>query len=250
VIVGITLWPLEQVPVVLRWYREFLPQAPQDVYGFFAVLMVPPGPPFPEEIHKKKMCGVVWCYTGDPDTQQKALRPAQQVGRPVFHFAAPMPFPVLQSLFDPLLPPGMQWYWRGDFFNQISDAAIDAHLEFASTIPTPLSTMHLYPIDGTAHRVGQHETTWSYRDAVWSGVYGGIDPDPAKAETIRHWCVGYWEALHRHSMGGAYVNFMMEEGQERVRATYRDNYERLATIKKKYDPENFFHVNQNIKPAS
>jgi FAD/FMN-containing dehydrogenase len=247
--VGITLWPIEQTPDVLRWYREFLPQAPEDLNGFFAVLVVPPGPPFPEEIHLKKMCGVVWCYLGDPEKQDQAFAPVQQVGTPAFHFTTPMPYPMLQSMFDALIPAGLQWYWRGAFFDEISDGAIEAHLEYGMSNPTMLSTMHLYPVDGAPHRVGKEETAWSYRDAVWSGVIGGIDPDPANADAIRQWCVGYWDALQPHSMGGAYVNFMMDEGQERVQATYRDNYERLAKVKAKYDPGNFLHANQNIWPA-
>src|SRR5712691_7513125 len=158
VVVGVTLWPIEQTPEVLRWYREFLPQAQEDLYGFFAVLVVPPGPPFPEEIHLKKMCGVVWCYAGDPDEQDAAFAPVRGVGTPAFHFAAPMPYPALQSMFDGLIPAGLQWYWRGDFFDEITDGAIEAHLEYGSSNPTALSTMHLYPIDGAAHRVGRQET--------------------------------------------------------------------------------------------
>ncbi|HYV02270.1 MAG TPA: FAD-binding oxidoreductase [Actinomycetota bacterium] len=248
VIAGITFWPIEQAPEVLRWYREFEPAQPDDVYGFFAVATVPPAPPFPEDIHLRKVCGVVWCIT-DPALQDDALGAAQAVGSPIFHFAAPMPYPALQSLFDGLYPPGLQWYWRGDFFGQISDEAIETHLEFGSNLPTMHSTMHLYPIDGAVHRVGSGDTAWSFRDALWSGVFGGVDPDPANAGVIRDWAVGYQEALHKSSMGGAYVNFMMEEGQERVQATYRDNYPRLVEVKKQYDPDNFFHVNQNIKPT-
>jgi hypothetical protein len=109
--------------------------------------------------------------------------------------------------------------------------------------------MHLYPVDGAAHRLGRHDTAFSYRDATWSMVIAGIDPDPRKADELRAWATGYWEAIHPHSMGGAYVNFMMDEGPERVRATYRDNHDRLAAIKAGYDPDNVFHVNQNICPA-
>lgn len=247
--VGITLWPVDRVPEVLRWYREFLPQAPDDVYGFFAVLVVPPGPPFPEEIHRTKMCGVVWCWTGDQEQIESALAPAGAPGSPAFHFAAPMPYPALQTMFDGLLPTGLQWYWRGDFFDRITDAAVDVHARYAAAIPTDLSTMHLYPVNGAAHRVGKDDTAWSYRDAVWSGVFAGIDPDPANAGVIKDWCVDYWEALHPESMGGAYINFMMNEGQDRVRATYRDHYDRLAEIKRRYDPGNLFRANQNIAPA-
>jgi FAD/FMN-containing dehydrogenase len=247
--VGLSVWPVKQTSEVLRWYREFLPQAPEDLNGFFAVLVVPPGPPFPEEIHNQKVCAVVWCYTGDLDNLEEALAPVRQPGEPAFHFAAPMPYPMLQSMFDPLIPPGLQWYWRGDFFDRITDEAIEVHREYGSSNPTALSTMHLYPVDGAAHRVGADDTAWSYRDAVWSGIIAGIDPDPASAEKIKEWCVGYWSALHPQSMGGAYVNFMMEEGQERVEATYRGHYQRLARIKRKYDPDNLFHANQNIRPA-
>jgi FAD/FMN-containing dehydrogenase len=246
---GITVWPVEQTPDVLRWYAELMPRADRDLYGFFAVLVVPPGPPFPEEIHERKMCGVVWCHLGDPLNLDEALAFVGEPAAPAFHFSAPMPYPALQSMFDQLIPTGLQWYWRGDFFDRITDEALAVHLEYGSSIPTPLSTMHLYPVDGAARDVGDADTAWAYRDAVWSGVIGGIDPDPANADAIREWCVSYWEALHPHSMGGAYVNFMMEEGQERVRATYRGNHGRLTEVKATYDPDNFFHVNQNIAPA-
>ncbi|MEV6315669.1 FAD-binding oxidoreductase [Streptomyces sp. NPDC051776] len=247
--VGFTVWPAEQIPEVLRWYREFLPQATEDLNGFFAVLVVPPGPPFPEELHGRKMCAVVWCWVGEPEQFEKELAAVGDAGRPAFHFTMPMPYPGLQSMFDELLPTGLQWYWRGDFFDRITDEAIDVHARYAGAIPTGLSTMHLYPVDGAVHRTGPDETAWSYRDALWSGVFAGIDPDPANAGAIRDWCVGYWEELHPHSMGGAYVNFMMDEGPERVRATYRDHFDRLARIKRAYDPENLFHANQNIQPA-
>ncbi|GGP32555.1 FAD-binding oxidoreductase [Streptomyces melanogenes] len=250
VVLGVTVWTLDRIGDVLRWYREFLPQAPEDLNGFFAVLVVPPGPPFPEEIHGQKMCGVVWCWTGDPDQADKVFEPVGEPGPPAFHFTAPMPYPMVQSMFDELIPKGLQWYWRGDFFDRITDGSIDVHAKYAEGIPTGLSTMHLYPVDGAAHRIKPGDTAWGYRDAVWSGVIGGIDPDPANAETIRQWCVDYWEELHPHSMGGSYVNFIgAGEGQERVRATYRDQYDRLAAVKRAYDPHNLFHANQNIEPA-
>ena len=246
---GMTVWPIAQTPDVLRWYRDYLPEAERDLYGFFAVLVVPPAPPFPEEIHGQKMCGVVWCYTGDLQGLDEALAVVREPAQPAFHFAMPMPYPVLQALFDDLIPAGLQWYWRGDFFDEITDDAIAVHLEYGSAIPTALSTMHLYPVDGAVQEVAADETAFAHRDARWSGVIGGIDPDPANAAALRDWCVSYWEALHSHSMGGGYVNFLMEEGQERVQAAYRGNYERLALIKAKYDPDNLFHVNQNIRPA-
>src|SRR5690606_9802222 len=122
------------------------------------------------------------------------------------------------------------------------------HLKFGSKIPTPLSQMHLYPISGAASRVGNDETAWAYRNAKYAGVIIGVDPDPKNAPKITKWCKDYWEALHPYSAGGAYSNFMMDEGQERVKASYKHNYKRLSEIKKVYDPENFFSVNQNIIP--
>ncbi|GAA3152361.1 FAD-binding oxidoreductase [Streptomyces rectiviolaceus] len=250
VVVAVTVWPVDLTRDVLRWYRDFLPQAPDDLNGFFAALTVPPGPPFPEEIHGQKMCGVVWCWTGDPDEAEKALAAVNEPGPPAFHFTAPMPYPALQTMFDELIPTGLQWYWRGDFFDRITDDAIDVHAKYAENLPTDLSTMHLYPVDGAAARVDQEDTAWGYRDAVWSGVIGGIDPDPDNAGTIRQWCVDYWEELHPHSMGGGYVNFLGEgESHSRVKATYRDHYARLTRIKNAYDPGNLFHANQNIAPA-
>jgi hypothetical protein len=161
----------------------------------------------------------------------------------------PMPFPMLQGMFDALYPPGLQWYWKADFFKELSDEAIAAHLEHGARMPTMQSSMHLYPVNGAAHRVGSHDTAWSYRDAVWSEVIVGVDPDPANRQRITDWARGYFDAVHPFGAGGAYVNFMMDEGEDRVRATYRGNYERLAAVKAKYDPENFFRVNQNIRPA-
>lgn len=157
--------------------------------------------------------------------------------------------PALQSMFDPIYPPGLHWYWKADFVNELSDEAIALHVRHGSELPTMWSTMHMYPINGAARRVGNNETAWSYRESTWAEVIVGVDPDPKNKNRIIEWARQYWEALHPYSAGGAYVNFMMEEGDDRIRATYRENYERLAEIKAKYDPTNFFRVNQNIKPG-
>jgi FAD/FMN-containing dehydrogenase len=248
---GPMLWELDQAEEIMRWYRAFLPNAPEDLYGFFAFLAVPPGPPFPEHLHNRNMCGVVWSYSGPLEEAEEAFRPIrQEVGPAAFEFLGPMPLPVLNSLFDPLLPPGLQWYWRGDFVKELSDEAIALHVRYGSELPTPLSSMHLYPVDGAVHRVGKNETAFSYRDVNWSTVYGGIDPDPANAEHITEWTKEYWAALHPYSAGGAYVHFMMDEGEERIRATYQDNFERLVDIKNRHDPTNLFRVNQNIRPIA
>ncbi|HEX6110594.1 MAG TPA: FAD-binding oxidoreductase [Ktedonobacteraceae bacterium] len=247
---GPMLWEMEQAPEVMQWYREFITQASDDINGFFAFLIVPPGPPFPEHLHNKNMCGIVWCYTGPMELAEATFKPIRERFPPALDFAGPIPHPALQSMFDPLYAPGLQWYWKADFVNELSDEAIALYIQHGSQLPTMQSTMHLYPVNGAAHRVGKHDTAWSYRDATWAEVIVGVDPDPDKKDLIVTWARKYWEDVHPYSAGGAYVNFMMEEeGLERVKASYRDNYERLAAIKGTYDPTNFFRVNQNIKPA-
>ena len=248
VFAGPMLWEMEHAREVMQWYREISLTLPEDLYGFFAFLKVPPGPPFPEALHHKTMCGIVWSYCGPMDQVEEAFKPVKKFRAPAFQLTGPMPYTALQSMFDAIYPTGLQWYWRGDFVAEISDEAIDQHLKFAEQLPTLQSTMHLYPVDGATGRVGRHETAFSYREAKWSMVIVGVDPDPANAETITKWTKDYWEALHPYSLGGAYVNFMMDEGVDRIKATYRDNYPRLVEVKRKYDPDNFFHVNQNIRP--
>jgi len=186
---------------------------------------------------------------GTAEETEKALNPMRSVGNPLLHHIGPVPFPAVQSLFDPLFVPGLQWYWRADNFTDLTDEAIVRHVEHGSKVPTMLSTTHLYPVNGAAQRVGKNDTAYSFREALFAEVIVGVDPDPANAEKISSWCKSYWEALHPFSAGGAYVNFMMDEGQDRVKATYRDNYDRLVQIKSKYDPQNFFRVNQNIRPS-
>jgi FAD/FMN-containing dehydrogenase len=250
VVCGPTAWPASMTADVLRWYREFMPAQDGELYGFFASMIVPPVDAFPEPFHLHKACAIMWCYSGDPANAAEALAPIRDM-QPAFDGIHEAPYPALQSAFDGLYPPGMQWYWRGDFFRTIADGAVEAHVRFTDEIPTMHSAMHLYPVDGVVNRVGADETAWAYRDVTFSQVIVGVDPDPANAPVIKRWAVDYWEATHPYSAGGAYANFMMDdEGQERVRATYGANYDRLAQIKAVYDPENVFRVNQNIRPAS
>ena len=247
---GPMLWPLDQAADLLKWYRDFIVKAPEDLNGFFAFLTVPPGPPFPEHLHLKKMCGIVWCYTGPVAKAGELFKPIRSFGPPALDLVGELPYPVVQSMFDPLYPPGMQWYWRADFVNEMKDEAIPLHIKYASELPTMLSTTHIYPVNGAVHKVGKNDTPFSYRKATWAHVMVGVDPDPANKELISSWAKKYWEALHPYSAGGAYVNFLMDEGQERVKATYGDNYDRLVSVKNKYDPKNLFRVNQNIKPGA
>ena len=245
---GPTLWPIEQIEEIMAWYHTFINNAPDELNGFIATMIIP-GPPFPEHLHLKQFCGIVWCYTGDMAKAEALFKPIMDKN-PLFAHVGEMPYPAIQTLFDGLFPHGLQWYWRADFFNELGPEIRAQHLKFGSKIPTPLSQMHLYPISGAASRVGAEETPWAYRDAKYAGVIVGVDPNPKNVDKISNWCKDYWEALHPYSSGGAYSNFMMDEGQERVQASYKQNYKRLASIKAKYDSNNLFKVNQNIKPKS
>jgi FAD/FMN-containing dehydrogenase len=247
VLAGPVLYDIEDAAEVLAWYRDFLPAAPDEVSGFFAFLSIPPGPPFPEELHLRKVCGVVWTQAGEEESD--ALREARSFGTPLLDGIAPVPVPAWNTAFDPVYPAGDQWYWRGEFIREIPDEAIAVHAEYGPQMPTWKSTMHLYAIDGAASRIDNDATAWSYRDAIWGGVFAGVDPDPANADAIRDWARAYSDAIKPHAMGGGYVNFHMDE-PDRVRGMYGSNYDRLARVKAQYDPDNVFRVNQNIQPAA
>jgi FAD/FMN-containing dehydrogenase len=245
---GPMFWPLSEAGEVLRFWQDLILTGREELNGWFGFHTVPPVPMFPEEHHLKKMAAICWCFTGDLNKAEEVFQPIRAVGTPAMDFAGPIPFPALQSMFDGLYPPGLQWYWNADFFQELSDDVIDLHLAHAAELPTVHSTMHLYPINGAAHKVGTGDTAWSYRDANFAQVIVGVSPEPADNERMIQWSKAYWQALHPYSAGGAYVNMMMDEGQERVEAAYRENYSRLAEIKGKYDPHNLFRTNQNIKP--
>jgi len=250
IIGGPVLYDFADTAEVMRWYRELLPSLPEELSGWIGLITIPPAPPFPEELWGRKACVIVWCYTGAHERADAVIEPVKTYGSPLLVGLQPMPFNVLQSAFDGLYPAGLQWSWRTDFFNKISDAAIDVHVRYGAQLPTGHSTMHLYPIDGAVGRVPAGATAFAYRDGGWAGIIAGVDPDPANADRISQWASDYWQELHPTSAGGAYINFMMNEGQDRIKASYRGNYERLAQIKHRYDPDNIFHINQNILPAS
>lgn len=245
---GPMLWHLEDSEKMMKWYHEFITNAPDNINGFFAFLTVPPVAPFPEHLQMKKMCGIVWCYNGDMENAEEVFKPIRAVKTPALDFVGPMPVPALQTMFDGLYPPGLLWYWKADYVKNLNDESIRLHAKYGAGMPTPLSSMHMYPVNGAASRVGKNDTAWNYRDANYAVVIVGIDPDPANKEKIVNWTKDYWTALHPFSEGGAYINFMMDEGEDRIKATYGDNYEKLTEIKAKYDPANLFRVNQNIKP--
>jgi FAD/FMN-containing dehydrogenase len=249
---GPMFWEIKHARAIMQRYREFLSDAPAELGLFLGLQTVPPTDPFPREHWSKRICVMVFCYNGPQAKGEEAIRPLLNgLPAPILNWVGMMPFPVLQSLFDPLLPTGLQWYWRGDYVSSLPDAAIEAHVANARDAPNDMSLMHLYPLNGAVQRVAKDATAWSARDANLSMVIVGVDPSPEKAGAITNWTKAYWEALHPFNQGGGYVNFMMaDEGQERVKAAYGANYERLAALKRKFDPGNLFRVNQNIRPKA
>lgn len=245
---GPMLWHLEDAAELMQFYRDFLLSAPNEIYCYFAFLTVPPVPIFPEHLHLKKMCGLIWCNVGDMAQNDHYLQQFRDFKTPALDYVGPMPYNQLQSLFDDLYPKGLQWYWKGAFIKDLSEECINENVRHAHKMPTPQSTMHLYPVNGACHNKSNADTAWGFRDANWSQVIVGVDPDPANNEKITQWARRYWQDIHPYSLGGGYINFMMDEGTEKVKASYGDNYERLVSVKRKYDPENLFNVNQNIKP--
>ncbi len=244
------LWHLDQMEDVLRWYNDFQPDSREDLTGSLMVITVPPGPPFPEALHNLTMCAIAWCFTGPTEEAEAVFAPIRaQFGPPALDWVGSIPFPMLQSSFDAVFPAGTQMYWKADFVKELTADAATLLARYAERKPVGPSLLGLHPIDGAASRVPNDATAWSYRDARWAEVIVGATYDPAENDQIISWARETWDALHPYSAGGAYVNFMMEEGGDRVRASYRGHYDRLAQIKAKYDPGNLFRVNQNIKPS-
>ena len=243
---GPVFYPAEASKQVLEFFRDFMADAPREISAFFGYHVAPPAPFVPEHLQGHTACAIVAAYTGPLENAEKALRPIREAGPVGLDLMAPMPYPALNSMFDALLPPGLQHYWKADFVNDLTDEAIAAHTEFGPHVPNFMSLMHLYPIDGAVHDVPGDATAFSHRDAKFAHIIAGIDSEPSHMPAHRDWVRSYWSALHPHSAGGAYLNFLMDEGQDRIRATYRDNYPRLLALKQRYDPGNVFRMNQNI----
>ncbi len=185
-IAGPMLWEMDDAPAVLRWYADWIGEQPETISAFFMFMTVP-GPPFPEPLHGKKMCGLMWACTGSQAQAEAALDVARAAAPIAFEHVGPMPVPTLQSMFDPLYPAGHQWYWKADFVKKLPEAAIEAHVKYGNTMPTPQSSMHLYPINGAAGRVAPDATAWAHRDAQWGMVIVGVDPDPTNNDRIISW---------------------------------------------------------------
>jgi FAD/FMN-containing dehydrogenase len=252
VFAGPIFWDAKEAKKVMGTYRDFIARAPEELGLFVGLKTVPPIDPFPKEHWSKRACALIGAFNGPVAGGQKLMASLlEKLPAPLFNWMGEMPWTAINSLFDPFFPKGLQWYWKGDFVKALSDEAIDVHIANALKAPTAFCLMHLYPIDGAVRRVAADATPWGARDASWSMVIAGISSDPKDAAALRTWGRAYWEAIHPFNLKGAYVNFMdADEADNRVEVSYGGNYKRLTAIKAKYDPNNLFRVNQNIKPKA
>lgn len=250
ILAGLFFFPLSHARDVLEFYREFIVDAPEQLGMFPAFQVAPPLPFIPEKDHGRTFCIFVCCWAGDPAEGERVFEKISGVAPLAAQMVSMMPYPVLNGMFDPLLPAGLQHYWKADFASEITDEAITAHLAHGPNVPVVNSTMHIYPINGACHRVASDATAFAYRDASFATVIAGMWPDAADNEKHTRWVKDYYAAIHPHAMEGGYVNFMADDDQGRIRDNYKGNYDRLVSIKRQYDPDNLFHMNQNIVPGA
>jgi FAD/FMN-containing dehydrogenase len=245
---GPMLYELEDAATVLRFYRDFIKDAPEQLGGFPAWQIAPPLPFIPENRHGEPFLIFVTCWAGPVEEGEKALEPLHEIAPVVAEHVGPMPYPALNSAFDALVPAGLQHYWKANFVTELTDEAIEAHLVHGPKVPVVNSTVHIYPINGACHRVASDATAFAYRDANFATVIAGMWPDPADNEANTQWVRDFYDATAPLSEEGGYINFMAADDQDRIRANYRGNYDRLVEVKRSYDPDNLFRVNQNIAP--
>lgn len=245
---GPMFFELKHARDILTFFRDYIADAPEEMGAFPLFQIAPPLPFIPEKRHGEPFIAMVACWAGPIDKGEKALKPFHDVAPVMAEHVGPMPYPALNSAFDGLVPPGLQHYWKANFVKELTDDAIAAHLLHGPKVPVVNSTMHIYPINGACHRVKADETAFAYRDANFATVIAGMWPDPSQNVANTKWVREYYDATAPHSEEGGYINFMSEDDQSRIKANYKGNYQRLVAVKRKYDPNNLFHVNQNIKP--
>jgi FAD/FMN-containing dehydrogenase len=245
---GPIYYPAAAAREVLALFRDVMATAPEEVGGFFWFCRLPAVPFVPADRHGESVCMVAICCVGDQDSGRETIGPLLSFGPPLGHRIAPVPYPVLQRGFDPAPSTRCRRYWRGEFIRDLGADVLEVHAEYGPQVPAA-STVHVSHLDGAAGRVSPGATAFSYRDGVYPTLIAAVYADPAIEPAAMSWAQEYWAALRPHSAGGAYVNFLMDEGRDRVVEAYGDNYPRLTAVKAEYDPENLFRMNQNVRPT-
>jgi FAD/FMN-containing dehydrogenase len=250
VLAGPIFHPLADAPDVLRFYREFIAGAPDELTTILALRMAPPLPFLPEDVHGKPIVMVGSCYAGAPEDGAEVVRPLKEFGSPIVDLLEPMPYRELQSMFDPGAPHGWHYYWKSVELPPLTDGAIETLVEQASKITSPHSYCIVFQLGGALGRVDEGETAFSQRGTAHNvGIDAAWTEDDPDGDRHIAWVRDFYDAMQPHAGGHVYVNFLGDEGGERVRQAYgAENYERLVELKRAYDPTNFFRRNQNIAP--
>jgi FAD/FMN-containing dehydrogenase len=247
---GIFFYELESSRDVLRFFADFIPNA-AEAYGAFPAFQIAPPLPFvPADRVGDTFCAAIVHWAGPLEQGEKAMAPFRAIAPVAAETTGRMPYPALNSAFDALFPKGIRSYWKGSFVSELSDAAIEQHVIHGAQVPEVSATMHLYPINGACHRVAPDESAFAYRDASFAQVIVAAWQDPAVDEERIRWVRDYHAATAPYAEPGGYVNFMAGDDSGRVQDNYRGHYQQLAKIKMRYDPDNVFHLNQNIRPAA
>lgn len=246
---GPIAYPVDQADRVLRFYRDYIAEAPEELGGFVGFHLAAPLPFLPEEWHFKPICLAVPCWVGPIEDGEKMVKPFLDVVEPVGAHVGVMPYPALNEAFDPLLPPGLQHYWKSSFARELSDDAIAVHQSHGANAPSIQTAVHIYPVNGAVQRVDADTAAYAHREASYAPVIAGMWENPADNDKNIAWVRDYYSALQPSSLDSGYINFMDGDDQERIKANYGGDYERLAKVKATYDPGNAFHLNQNIEPG-
>jgi FAD/FMN-containing dehydrogenase len=250
VLAGPIFWPMEDSPEVLRFYREWIAEAPDELMTIVVHRKAPPLPFVPPELHGKLVVAVVCCYAGPLEEGEKLVKPLKAFGSPVLDLCVPKPFLTHQAMFDPSFPHGWWYYMRSCDVAELADEVIDITVEHSLRISSPLTAFPIWQRGGAAGRVGEEETAFGGRDAGHTFNITAVTESAEGFAEEREWVRNFWSALEPYHTG-AYVNFLMEEGEERVREAYgARKYDRLKALKRRWDPDNLFRMNQNIRPTA
>jgi FAD/FMN-containing dehydrogenase len=249
VVAGPVFWPTEESPDVLRFYRDWIAAAPDDLMTIVIHRKAPPLPFIPSELHGKPVVAIVCCYAGSVEEGEEVVAPLKAFGSPVLDLCEPKPFLEHQSMFDPSYPHGQWYYMRACDVAELSDEVIDITVEHAMRIRSPLTAFPIWQMGGAISRVGEDETAFSGRGAGHTFNITAATAGRDGFDEEREWVRDFWSALEPHHTSGVYMNFLMNEGEDRVREAYgTEKYERLKALKRRYDPDNLFRLNQNIPP--
>ncbi len=249
VLAGLIVHPFSDAEKVLRYYREFTAEAPDDLTTWVVLRKAPPLPFLPEDVHGTEVVVLAALYAGEMDEGERALAPLRAHGNPIADVIGPQPFTGFQAAFDPLLTPGFRNYWKSHDFREMNDEVLDTVIRFTGTLPSPHCEIFIAQMGGATNRVPASSTAYRHRDTEFIMNVHGRWEDSAEDDRCVSWCRELFNALTPNATGGVYVNFMTDEEQQRVQAAYGDSYERLVELKNKYDPSNLFRLNQNIKPS-